>query len=266
MPTIDNLGSVAGSLLPTLGAALKCLQGLSILLLLALASCQKKTTPIPQFDSQSVPTSERSKAVEQQVAPKLIAELQASGLEYGAPIFIRLFKLENELEVWLHDGGQFQHFRNYKIAAWSGQVGPKLKEGDLQSPEGFYSVPPSNMNPHSNYHLSFNLGFPNEYDRAHGYTGSYLMVHGSIYSIGCYAMTNKNIEEIYTLANAALANGQPAFAVHCFPFHMTLENLATHHDSPWYPFWQNLKQGYDYFELTRQVPTVSVHDKLYRFN
>ena len=160
---------------------------------------------------------------------------------------------------------RYQLFRTYKVAAMSGELGPKQKEGDKQAPEGFYFVPASRMNPNSRFHLSFNLGYPNGYDRAHKRTGSALMVHGAKVSIGCFAMTDPKIEEIYTLCDAALRNGQPYFRVHSFPFRMTDANMAQHKDSKWQEFWENLKAGYDWFEEKGVPPDVTVKDKRYVF-
>lgn len=199
-------------------------------------------------------------AVQRQLAPKL-AEQQFAD---GAPLFIRIFKQSAELELWLKDKhGQWKLYQNYPICYFSGQLGPKIKEGDRQSPEGFYTVSKSQMNPNSTYHLSFNLGFPNKFDRANGRAGSYLMVHGNCVSIGCYAMTDEKIEEIYTLASAAFKNGQKAFQVHVFPFRMNSENMLAHAESEWLGFWQNLKQGYDHFELHKSPPAVTVQAKKY---
>ena len=169
------------------------------------------------------------------------------------------------MELWIKKESKFELFREYKIVAASGDLGPKIREGDGQSPEGFYRVFPKQMNPHSSYHLAFNVGFPNQYDRVHGRTGSYLMVHGSYVSIGCYAMTDEKIEEIYTLCDAALRSGQKAIQVHAFPFRMTQENLVKHEKSPWHGFWLNLKQGYDFFERNKTPPTVTVKNKIYLF-
>ena len=141
----------------------------------------------------------------------------------------------------------------------------ELKQGDRQSPEGFYFVTPASLNPNSSYHLSFNLGYPNAFDRAHGRTGDYLMVHGDCVSIGCYAMTDEGIEEIYTLLQAALGGGQPFVGVHAFPFEMSKDNLDKFKDNPNYEFWQNLKQGWDLFEHTARPPNVEVKDKRYYF-
>jgi len=147
----------------------------------------------------------------------------------------------------------------------SGKLGPKTAEGDLQAPEGFYFVPPSRMKPDSTYHLAFNLGYPNAYDQAHGRTGSFLMVHGNRISIGCFAMTDSKIEEIYTLCDAALDKGQPFFRVHVFPFRMTKERLALAKDHKWHDFWLNLKEGYDWFETKRVPPDTTVKDLRYAF-
>ena len=213
-----------------------------------------------------VPTNKRAKRVFAQVAPVLKLELKRKGLELGAPIFVRIFKDPGRLEVWVQgDSGKFRLFKSYDICFYSGDLGPKQKEGDMQSPEGFYFVKARQLNPGSSYHLSFNLGFPNAYDRSHGRTGKALMVHGNCVSIGCYAMTDSYIEEIFTLAHAALKNGQAGFAVHSFPFVMTEANLRKRKASPWQGFWRNLKEGYDIFEASRRPPRVRARSGVYVF-
>ncbi len=185
----------------------------------------------------------------------------------GSEVFIRLFKQEEVLELWVKNGSQFELFKSYKICTYGSEgLGPKLKEGDGKAPEGFYYVKKQQLNPNSSYHLSFNLGFPNKYDRAHGRTGSALMVHGNCVSVGCYAMTDNKIEEIYTIVHQALINGQTFFRVHIFPFKMSQKNMLKHKDSQWFGFWKNLKQGYDYFEKTHIPPNVEVSNNLYIFN
>ncbi len=193
--------------------------------------------------------------------------LTEKNLSRGAPVFIRAFKKERELELFLLDEetGKFSLFRTYPIVAASGELGPKLAEGDRQVPEGFYFVPPKAMNPNSRFHLSFNIGFPNAYDRAHNRTGSFIMIHGSNVSIGCLAMTDEKIDEIYRLCEAAHDEGQPYFRVHIFPFRMTDENMAEAKDSEWLPFWENLREGYDHFEETGVPPDATVKDLRYEF-
>lgn len=205
-----------------------------------------------------VPSNQRSTDAIARVKPGLTAALAAKNLRFGSPIYIRIFKAERELELWVANGGQFVLFRTYPICAFSGELGPKLREGDQQSPEGFYTVRPGQLNPASSYHLSFDLGYPNAYDRANGRTGSALMVHGKCISIGCYAMTDGFIEEIYAMADAALRNGQSAFQVHAFPFRMEPEKLRPYQDSPWHSFWLELKVGYDAFKQNRRPPVVTV--------
>ena len=194
----------------------------------------------------------------------IVAALKRRGIAIGAPVFIRIFKQESELELWADGGNKYVLVKRYPICKWSGRLGPKLKEGDLQSPEGFYRVTPERLNPNSRFHLSFNVGFPNAYDKAHGRTGSFLMVHGNCVSIGCYAMTDPGIEEIYGLVEAALTAGQPSVQVHIFPFRLTGENLRAHEKSKWIGFWRNLKQGYDAFETRRRPPEIIVDGRLYR--
>ncbi len=203
--------------------------------------------------------------VKKTVEPVLSADLQKIGAELGDPIFVRIFKEPKELEIWIVADETYRLFKTYPICTFSGALGPKLKEGDNQSPEGFYSVSASQLNPHSTYHLSFNLGFPNRFDRAHGRTGSYLMVHGNCVSVGCYAMTDEAMEEIYLLAEAALNNGQLSFDVHAFPFRMTRDAMDANTDSRWIDFWENMKDGYDYFEKHGRPPGVGVRHGQYIF-
>lgn len=201
--------------------------------------------------------------VKENTLPELKNRLKKQELELGAPIFIRIFKESEELEIWIEKSEQFVLFRSYPICKYSGELGPKLKEGDRQSPEGFYFVTPIQMKEDSTYHLAFNLGYPNAFDRSHHRTGSYLMVHGNCVSIGCFAMTDKGIEEIYLLADAALKHGQPFFRVHIFPFRMTEKNMIRHKNSKWTAFWENLKEGYDHFEHYKKPPNVEVQNKRY---
>ncbi|MFT3789490.1 MAG: murein L,D-transpeptidase family protein [Rudaea sp.] len=222
--------------------------------------------PATAVDSaELIPDSARAREAEARVRPALERDLATVRLRYGAPVFVRIFKRESELELWLREGeGKFILFRKYPVCKFSGDLGPKQREGDNQAPEGFYSVAPKQLNPTSKYHLAFNLGYPNEYDRAHGRTGSALMVHGDCVSIGCYAMGDAGIEEIYTLAAAALRAGQGAFDVHVFPFRPTDAALAASAGSPWHAFWQELAPAYALFERDHVPPRISVENGRYR--
>ncbi len=197
----------------------------------------------------------------------LARELETHDFRLGQPVYFRIFKEENVLEVWLkaNHSGQYALFKTYPICNFSGHLGPKLAEGDKQAPEGFYAIAPEQMNPNSGHHLAFNLGYPNAYDKAHGYTGSALMIHGGCASIGCYAMTDESVEQIYLIADNAMRHGQKTVPVHIFPFQMTPEKMAAHADSEWASFWQSLKIGYDLFEETKVPPIVRVDGISYHF-
>jgi murein L,D-transpeptidase YafK len=196
---------------------------------------------------------------------RLDERLAARGVSLGAPIFIRVFKLESELELWVQKDGRFVRFATYPICLWSGRLGPKLKEGDRQAPEGFYTVSAEQLNPNSRWHRSFNLGYPNAFDRSHGRTGSFLMVHGGCQSVGCFAMTDPAVDEIWRIVTAALENGQVRFPVHAFPFRMTDRNLRLRRGQEWSGFWSDLKEGFDLFERTKLPPAVSVCKGRYAF-
>jgi murein L,D-transpeptidase YafK len=191
--------------------------------------------------------------------------LAAHGVKRGAPVYIRIFKLESELELWVQKGDRFERFATYPICLWSGRLGPKLREGDRQAPEGFYTVDAEQLNPNSVMHRSFSLGFPNVFDRAHGRTGSFLMVHGGCASIGCFAMTHPTVDEIWRMVTAALEGGQPRFAVHVFPFRMSERALDFRKGYRWHGFWSDLKKGYDLFQPGRIPPAVSVCNGRYVF-
>ncbi len=196
-----------------------------------------------------------------------LALLAKKGMQPGSPVFVRIFKEESELEIWKQrDDGRFYHFKTYPICNWSGELGPKLAHGDKQAPEGFYNITPVLMNPNSKFYLSFNVGYPNSYDRALGRTGDSVMVHGKCRSAGCYAMTDALVEEIYGVTREALKAGQPSFQLHAFPFHMTDARMAQMKSNKWYPFWKTLKQGYDHFETYRIPPNIATCERRYVVN
>jgi murein L,D-transpeptidase YafK len=211
---------------------------------------------------------DRASRAAERVRPALTEALARHRVAIGDPVYVRVFKEERELELWMRDAragvaGDFRLVKTYPICAFSGRLGPKQRQGDLQAPEGFYTVRRGQLNPASSYHLSFDLGYPNAYDRAHGRTGNYLMVHGSCVSIGCYAMGDAAIEEIYTLVAAALAQGQDGVPVHAFPFRFRDAPPARVAESEWNEFWTDLRAGYDAFEATQRPPTVTVRGRRY---
>jgi len=208
-----------------------------------------------------------SPKAEKPLPQKIVTRMKAKGMTTTSPIMIRIFKEEGQLEVWKRkDNGRYDLISSYDICKWSGKLGPKYIEGDRQAPEGFYTVRPAQMNPKSSYYLSFNIGFPNAYDRVNGRTGQHLMVHGACSSSGCYSMSDESVAEIYAFARDAFRGGQTAFQIQAFPFRMTAANMARYRSDPNYPFWKMLKEGYDLFEITKVPPKVDVCERRYVFN
>lgn len=231
---------------------------------LVLAGCQADEVVQVSPYTKSTAGAQKTRAP---VSPVLSARMQTLNMDKNAPIMVRLFKEESKLEVWKQTrDGRYALLETFDICRWSGNLGPKVTEGDRQAPEGFYMITPGLMNPNSSYHLAFNIGFPNAYDRSLGRYGTNLMVHGACSSRGCYAMTDGQIEQIYALARDSFAGGQKAFQFQAYPFRMTPENIARHYDNPNASFWAMLKEGYDHFEVTRQVPKVDVCGKKYVFD
>ena len=201
------------------------------------------------------------------IPAKTLALISEKRMDPGAPILMRSFKKESEIEIWKLDrNGKYALIRTYPMCRWSGQLGPKIRQGDRQAPEGFYDVTAAAMNPKSSLFLSFNIGYPNAFDRSLGRSGSHLMVHGACTSQGCFAMTDEAISEMYALAREAFASGQSSFQFQSYPFRMTAENLAKHRADPHFAFWKNLKEGSDIFEVTGQEPTWTVSGGRYAFN
>ena len=193
-------------------------------------------------------------------------KLAQHGLNVGSDVFVRIFKEEKQLELWLENPyGKYTHVKTYPICNMSGELGPKLKEGDRQAPEGFYMVSQKQLNPRSQYHLSINVGYPNQYDSEYQRTGKHLMIHGGCSSRGCYAITNPAVNELFVFAYEAFKNGQKQIPIHIFPFKMDADNLAKHAHNQWAPFWRNLSQGYHYFKKTKTIPHIGVKNKKYVF-
>ena len=222
---------------------------------LALAGCYGE-------DAYQLPTRAMK-----ELSPQTLALLEKKHMPKDSPILVRIFKEESELEVWKQDTtGRFQILKVYPICRWSGDLGPKVYEGDRQAPEGFYSITPDLMNPNSNYYLAINTGFPNSYDKANGRTGALLMIHGDCSSRGCYAMTDEQIGEIYSLARESFLGGQHSFQIQAYPFRMTPLNMARHRTNPNMAFWKMIKEGNDHFEVTHLEPRVDVCNRHYVFD
>jgi murein L,D-transpeptidase YafK len=203
----------------------------------------------------------------QALSSETLALMAEKGVTPQAPMLIRAYKKESEFEVWkMRQDGSYVLLKTFPICRWSGQLGPKTREGDRQSPEGFYSITPAMMNPNSSYYLSFNIGYPNAYDRAHGATGGSVMVHGVCSSAGCFSMTDAQIAEIYALARESFSGGQHAIQMQAYPFHLNAQNLAKYRLDPNMEFWKELKKGDDHFEATKHDVAVAVCGRHYVFD
>jgi murein L,D-transpeptidase YafK len=200
------------------------------------------------------------------IPQKTLAAMEALGSTESAPIIFRAYKKEAEFEVWKQKSdGTYALLKTYPMCRWSGQLGPKKREGDRQVPEGFYTITPGQMNPNSNYYLSFNVGYPNAYDKAWDRDGGNIMVHGICSSAGCFSMTDEQIAEIYAIAREAFNGGQRQIQFQSYPFRMTSENLAKFRLDPNIGFWKELKNGYDHFEVTKAEVPVTVCNRHYVF-
>lgn len=233
----------------------------------AIAALLAGCTANEAMDTVDVDLKKVSSKVNYQLSGKIVQKMQAMSMAKESPIMLRIFKEEGVLEVWkANASNRFEMLRQYKICAWSGKLGPKVKEGDRQAPEGFYPITPGQMNPHSSYYLAINTGYPNRFDQANGRHGTNLMIHGACSSSGCYSMTDEQMQEIFALARDAYKGGQQAVQLQALPFRMTAENMARHRNSPNIDFWNMLKPGYDQFEITKRPPEINICEKKYVFN
>ncbi len=204
---------------------------------------------------------------QQPISSATLAEMEKLDTTPSSPTVIRTYKKEAELEIWkMKSNGEYALLKTYPMCRWSGQLGPKKREGDMQVPEGFYSIAPGQMNPNSHYYLAFNVGYPNAYDRAYGRTGGNVMVHGVCSSAGCFSMTDEQVADIYAIARDSFRGGQREIQLQSYPFHMTAENMAKFRFDPNIDFWKNLKNGSDHFEVTKAEPSVMVCGKHYVFD
>jgi murein L,D-transpeptidase YafK len=229
--------------------------GLTVAVCALIAGCD---------DSYLDQSSARS---QQPISSATLAKMEALDTTPSSPTVIRTYKKEAELEIWkMKSNGEYALLKTYPMCRWSGQLGPKKREGDMQVPEGFYSIAPGQMNPNSHYYLAFNVGYPNAYDRAYGRTGGSVMVHGVCSSAGCFSMTDEQVADIYAIARDSFAGGQREIQLQSYPFHMTAQNMAKFRLDPNIDFWKNLKDGSDHFEVTKNEPSVLVCGKHYVFD
>lgn len=208
--------------------------------------------------------SEKWESLKKDMAEK---EIDAMAFE----MFIRIFKQEEKLEMWLKDkkSNAYKLFKTYEICESSGVLGPKRKQGDGQVPEGFYNV--SAFNPYSSYYLSLGVSYPNTSDKiiGKGNLGGDIMIHGNCVTIGCIPLTDVYIKEVYVLAIEARNAGQQSIPIHIFPMKLDTKGfsyLKEEYDTnlSLLEFWKNLKTGYDLFEEKKLIPKITV-DKMGKY-
>lgn len=181
-------------------------------------------------------------------------------------LYIRIFKQEKVIEVWAKDkkSDSYIHITDYNICAVSGKLGTKRRQGDGQTPEGFYVI--NRFNPYSNFYLSLGLNFPNNADKiiTKGYdAGGDIFIHGNCVTIGCIPITDEKIKELYIFAIEAKAHGQNNIPVHIFPCRLSDDKMKElkSNSSENYSFWQSLKPVFDYFEKNKNIPIITVDKK-----
>lgn len=185
-------------------------------------------------------------------------------------LYIRSFKYDSQLEVWVKSGNnnQFQLFKTYSVCALSGTMGPKRMDGDYQVPEGCYFI--KSFNPLSNYHLSLELNYPNASDRLLSDSikpGSDIFIHGGCLTQGCIPIKDIPMEELYVLTAYAQTQGQDFIPVHVFPINFNQEKSReflkkSSRDDPEYrDFADKMKEIFQHFQGLRQLPIVGVNPK-----
>ena len=220
----------------------------------SLAACNTTTTLDPRKGLAPQPQT-------------LVAQSERAGAKASSPVLIRIFKQSNELELWrMIDDGSYALVKTYNICAYSGELGPKKKQGDRQAPEGFYAIGASQMNYNSIRYLATDTGYPNVYDRINGYTGTSIMIHGGCDSSGCFAIEDQPVQEVFTAIRDSLKAGQKHVQVQIYPFRLNALNMFFNKDNKNIDFWRQLKAGYDKFESDRRELKITVVNKRYMVN
>ena len=225
----------------------------------------------PKTDGQTLEKVEndidRVATARDSIGEKLEKAVRDFGAKPGSEIFLRAFKQEKRLEIWMKKDSVFWLFRSYPICYVPGKLGPKRKEGDLQVPEGVYFI--DRFNPKSNFHLSMRVNYPNESDLFFSdkkHPGGEIYIHGDCVSVGCIPIEDANIEEVYLLALDAMTGEQAQIPVHIFPCRLDDVNLQNLLDDNFFNaenrrFWENLQPVYEFFEKNRVVPKVKVNEQ-----
>jgi murein L,D-transpeptidase YafK len=235
---------------------------MKMILCLYLALALMTPAPTPDSFKKKQLTFERVRTAYAQKWETLQKFLNFSGFKPGFNLYLAAYKKEGKLEVWLKNKEEqrYKLFRTYDFCAHSGTLGPKVKEGDGQTPEGFYQI--RAFNPKSNYYLSLGINYPNAVDLARSGAqnpGTDIYIHGNCVTIGCIPLTDEKIKEVYVLAVEAKNGGQNEIPVYIFPFKMNKENMLEQklRFPQHYGFWKTLQPAYTWFEQKRTLPEPS---------
>ena len=195
----------------------------------------------------------------------LAEELASKGLKLGSPVFLRVYKQSSKMELWIAQGPRYALFKTYRICRWSGALGPKMFEGDRQSPEGLYHITSEDLIVNPRWHRAMNINYPNRFDVVNGRGGSGILIHGKCGSVGCFAIQDNNVEEVYNVVRAALHNGQVSIPVLALPFSFAKYAPAVEDTLKLNEFWSDLRRADILFNRDRVPPTAWVCDGRYYF-
>ncbi len=195
----------------------------------------------------------------------LAAEFAAKDLKLGSPVFIRIYKNTSRMELWVQQGARYALFKTYGICRWAGGLGPKMHEGDNQSPEGLYHISSEDLIVNPRWHRAMNINYPNRFDVMNGRGGSGILIHGKCASVGCFAIQDANVEEVYDAVRAALHNGQARIPVLALPFSFAKYAPAVEDTAKMNDFWSDLRRADILFDRDRLPPTAYVCDGRYYF-
>ncbi len=195
----------------------------------------------------------------------LAVEFAARNLKLGSPVFLRVYKQSSKMELWVEKGPRYELFKTYSICRWSGGLGPKMYEGDRQSPEGLYHITAEDLIVNPRWHRAMNINYPNRFDVINGRGGSGILIHGKCGSVGCFAIQDNNVEEVYDAVRAALHSGQVSIPVLALPFSFAAYAPAVEDTLKLNEFWTDLRRADLLFNRDRVPPTAWVCDGRYYF-
>jgi murein L,D-transpeptidase YafK len=218
-------------------------------------------------ETKESPTLELPETAPQAVLTSSVAAAFAEKhLRFGAPVFLRVYKQSSEVELWVQQGPRYALFKTYSICRWSGGLGPKMVQGDRQAPEGLYHITAPDLVVNRRWHRAMRLNYPNAFDVVNGRTGYGIYIHGKCRSVGCFAINDDNVEEVYEIVRAALSNGQVRIPVLSLPFRFSSINSLVNEPFVFGEFWRELRRADFLFNRDRLPPSASLCDGNYYFS